>query len=134
MSFLVSNATAEHPTPIQEFDEPVLHHGPAGWEPVDVDAYELVQEARGLGATQAGTAVCPPCSYHDGARCVWCPPDAEAAAEIPECDKCDGRTPPVSPWYTKSEIVVPVVTAVVVTVLGTVVSAIVLKRLGQKAA
>jgi hypothetical protein len=106
------------------FDCPSLgwDHRAAGWRPFDEDRHAMRHEVAlmGLGAT-----ACPTCSYLDEGRCPWC----EAEHDFPECSGCVGRTR-VVPWYQRSEILVPVLTTVAVTVVGTVLSTIVLSRIG----
>lgn len=122
MSFLVEQT----PATVGEIDESAIHHHAGRWRPTPVDYYELTQV--GLGQD----AACPPCSYHHEGRCTWCPEDRALAAEIPECAPCEGRKPQKQPWYKREDIMIPVVTTAAVTVIATVVSTIILGRIGMK--
>jgi hypothetical protein len=67
--------------------------------------------------------LCPECSYMTETGCVWCP---ETGAEnIPECFDCIGHQKKADPWYKNPDFMVPIVA----TVVATVVSAMLLKRL-----
>lgn len=68
--------------------------------------------------------ICPECSYMTETGCVWCPP--AGADNIPECFECDQHhQKKADPWYKNPDFVVPIAA----TVIATVVSALLLKRL-----
>ena len=78
--------------------------------------------------------LCPVCAYFEDGRCHWCPVPNEPGypADFPECEGCEGRTRGPTPWYKNPEIVIPLVTTVMVSVVATVASAIVLRRIGYR--
>lgn len=125
------------PVPLYEVDEPALRfdHVAGIYRPVDLDFQELMADpiGDGVGALPPG-GPCPRCSYYQEGRCHWCPKDPREADLHPECAECEGRVAPATPWYERSEIVVPVLTTVSVTVIASVLSTIALRRLGVKGA
>jgi len=78
--------------------------------------------------------LCPECAYFLDGRCHWCPepPDPGYPSDYPECTGCDGASRGPVPWYKNPEVVIPVVTTVMISVVATVASAIVLRRIGYR--
>jgi hypothetical protein len=126
VSFLVEQT----PATVGEIDESAIHHHAGRWRPTPVDQFWLTAEHAGLGQD----ASCPPCSYHHEGRCTWCPEDPTLAEEIPECAPCEGRKAQKQPWYKREDIMIPVLTTATVTVIATVLSTIILRRIGMKEA
>ena len=114
---------------VRTFDIPSLQfdHLKGAWAEGDEDTYELTRIPRlsGLGAV----AVCPTCAYFAEGRCNWCP-EGDSGPDFPECHQCNGRMLQKEPWYQRSEITVPLVTTVAVTVIATVASSLILRRVG----
>lgn len=131
MSYLVEQTPLE----VGELDESAIHFHPTDrqWRPVDIDYYYLTAERNG-SLDGLGQEPCPPCSYHSEGRCNWCPDDVAVAQTIPECADCEGREKVQEPWYRREDIMVPVLTTATVTVIATVLSTIILARIGMKEA
>lgn len=97
-------------------------HERLGGKPDCDGFYGLPTQVFTLGAMPA-IQLCPECSYHTDGGCVWCPEVGSDA--IPECFECNGHHKRPDPWYKNPDFVVPIAA----TVIATVVSAMLLKRL-----
>lgn len=134
---------AETPRPvgavIENFDCASLQfdHEIGGFREANEGIYNLLVDTaydRGRLGALGQPQVCPPCSYFEDGRCHWCPgtDDPDYPLDYPECDGCKGREKPKPPWYRRSEVMVPLVTAIAVSTVATVASTIILRRVGYK--
>lgn len=69
--------------------------------------------------------ICPDCAYLDQGTCHWCP---DNAVDIPGCEGCVGHQRPETPWYARSDIVVPAMISVGTTVAATIVTALLMRQ------
>lgn len=145
---------AETPSKIESFDCPSLafNHESGKWDAANEDIYELTQVSTSYvptgdrfdpafaerlapvsGLGQA-IAVCPECAFFAEGRCHWCPGKDEPGypSVYPECKGCLGPVPQRAPWYQRSEVMTPLLTTIAVTVVGTIISTMVLRRVGYK--
>lgn len=69
---------------------------------------------------------CPECAYLDQGSCRWCP---DHAADIPGCEDCEKHKKPPQPWYARSEVLIPMVTAVTTAVVSSIAIAYALRAI-----